>query len=200
MSLYLDLDLRTDYLHHLTLFSVCGIVEQLQLQNIPVQIKWLNDLILENKKLGGILCETKIAKNKIYKVVIGVGINYNNHCSNTSINLTQWINKNNFTSINHINTLAQIIIIGLLKSHNQYQKSGINYIIKRYNEFLHNTNQQVIIENNQGTILGVNSNGKLQIQISSNTATSNIYFAPENYRISYQKQKNNCYLLTERKN
>ncbi len=38
-----------------------------------VQLKWPNDLILENKKAGGIICE-KIND----KIIIGIGINTNN--------------------------------------------------------------------------------------------------------------------------
>ncbi|MCX7830114.1 MAG: biotin--[acetyl-CoA-carboxylase] ligase [Acidobacteria bacterium] len=44
-------------------------------KSVKVQIKWPNDIIYENKKMGGILSETKAVGNKIIGVVIGIGIN-----------------------------------------------------------------------------------------------------------------------------
>ncbi|MBR3804852.1 MAG: biotin--[Clostridia bacterium] len=41
---------------------------------VKTEIKWVNDLYLNGKKLGGILCESKIVKDKT-EVIIGVGIN-----------------------------------------------------------------------------------------------------------------------------
>ena len=45
--------------------------------NIKIDIKSPNDLIINNKKIGGILTESKIYKNKINYLVIGIGINTN---------------------------------------------------------------------------------------------------------------------------
>jgi BirA family biotin operon repressor/biotin-[acetyl-CoA-carboxylase] ligase len=40
------------------------------------QIKWPNDLLLSQKKLAGILCETSF-QNKIVEIFLGIGINVN---------------------------------------------------------------------------------------------------------------------------
>ena len=45
--------------------------------NINLQIKKPNDIVYNNKKIGGILTETKILKDKIKYMVIGIGINTN---------------------------------------------------------------------------------------------------------------------------
>ena len=42
--------------------------------NIDVRLKWVNDLIYEKKKLGGILCEVAEHGGKVY-CVVGIGIN-----------------------------------------------------------------------------------------------------------------------------
>lgn len=199
VSLYLNLNLSTDNLHHLTLFSVYGIVAQLQAHRIPVQIKWLNDLILEEKKLGGILCETKINHHQIQKTVIGVGINYLNETTNEGINLQEFINKNNhLLIIDSLIDLAQIVVMGILNGYTKYQLMGINFIVNQYNKLLHNYQQNILIKENQGIILGVNQQGNLKVKLSSNNASTNIYFPPEKYHISYSKNEQNCYLLTEK--
>jgi BirA family transcriptional regulator, biotin operon repressor / biotin---[acetyl-CoA-carboxylase] ligase len=44
---------------------------------LPVQLKWPNDLLLNRRKLGGILMESKIQSDTISFVVIGIGLNIN---------------------------------------------------------------------------------------------------------------------------
>ena len=42
-----------------------------------VKLKWPNDLLLNGKKIGGILCESKVKKNLLNQIVIGIGLNVN---------------------------------------------------------------------------------------------------------------------------
>jgi len=44
---------------------------------LPVTLKWPNDLMVEGKKLGGILTEIRAAAGTVTVVVIGIGINLN---------------------------------------------------------------------------------------------------------------------------
>ena len=44
---------------------------------ISISIKWPNDLMVSDRKIGGILTEMKTAREKIISVVIGIGINVN---------------------------------------------------------------------------------------------------------------------------
>lgn len=54
-----------------------SVLDGLKELNINGSLKWPNDIILNNKKVGGILCEAKIQKTNIEWVVIGIGINVN---------------------------------------------------------------------------------------------------------------------------
>jgi BirA family biotin operon repressor/biotin-[acetyl-CoA-carboxylase] ligase len=54
-------------------FSAAHILRALDL---PILIKWPNDLILHKKKLGGILCETVVGGGGIW-IIVGIGINVN---------------------------------------------------------------------------------------------------------------------------
>lgn len=40
-----------------------------------VMVKWPNDLVLESRKLGGVLCEAAWAGDRLDHVIVGVGIN-----------------------------------------------------------------------------------------------------------------------------
>jgi len=46
-------------------------------EELPVVLKWPNDLICGGKKLGGILCEASFLGNAISHMVLGVGLNVN---------------------------------------------------------------------------------------------------------------------------
>ncbi|MCJ8278630.1 MAG: biotin--[acetyl-CoA-carboxylase] ligase, partial [Rivularia sp. ALOHA_DT_140] len=69
------LDINSGY--QLTLATAWGIAEHLRKYGVDVEIKWPNDLVLNGRKLGGILTETKVSASKITQAVIGVSINWN---------------------------------------------------------------------------------------------------------------------------
>ena len=62
----------------LTLMSAVAFTSAIQrLSSVPVSIKWPNDLMVADKKIGGILTEMKADADSINYVVIGMGINLN---------------------------------------------------------------------------------------------------------------------------
>ncbi|MBC8311836.1 MAG: biotin--[acetyl-CoA-carboxylase] ligase [Candidatus Marinimicrobia bacterium] len=61
----------------LSLLTGVAVVEGIsQFAQLDCKLKWPNDIILNNKKVGGILAESKLIDNEIY-VVMGVGLNVN---------------------------------------------------------------------------------------------------------------------------
>ena len=54
---------------------ICSVIENIC--NVKTQIKWPNDILINNKKCGGVLCETRIKNNCIKQMVIGIGLNVN---------------------------------------------------------------------------------------------------------------------------
>ena len=56
-----------------------GLAVQKALLNFDtdIRLKWPNDLILDGKKVGGILCESKVKGNKLNQAIIGIGLNVN---------------------------------------------------------------------------------------------------------------------------
>lgn len=66
---------------HARMFTLVGAIaaaEAIRLTSrLEVLIRPPNDLILEGKKIGGILCEAKVAGKRIRHLVMGIGINVN---------------------------------------------------------------------------------------------------------------------------
>lgn len=198
LSLGLELNLSVDYLHHLTLFSAEAIASAFNQINIPVNIKWLNDLILNEKKLGGILWETKIEKGIIKKAVIGVGINYKNTNYVDGISLNSYLDISQKIEINSLEKIGNFVSNAIINSYDNYLKYGINNALKNYNYLLYNHQQEVIIETNKGVILGVNEKGELEVKISSLNAQSIVKFSSNKYAISYNKNAQGYFFINEK--
>ena len=54
-----------------------GLIKALKSFEIKASLKWPNDIFVKEKKLGGILCESKLSKNSVDQLVIGIGLNIN---------------------------------------------------------------------------------------------------------------------------
>ncbi len=81
-NIYMSVIIKPHLISHdftlITLMSAVACAEALKrLTDLDIRIKWPNDLILNNKKVGGILTELKTYKKKIIFAVIGIGLNVN---------------------------------------------------------------------------------------------------------------------------
>ncbi|KAF2519082.1 biotin--[acetyl-CoA-carboxylase] ligase [Flavobacterium salilacus subsp. salilacus] len=73
-----DLLLEINAIFYLNAAVAVSIVETLEKFNMPgLAIKWPNDILAGNKKLGGILIENNIRSNGEIHSVVGIGINVN---------------------------------------------------------------------------------------------------------------------------
>jgi BirA family biotin operon repressor/biotin-[acetyl-CoA-carboxylase] ligase len=63
----------------LPLAAGCAVVRTLAevAPKMPVQMKWPNDLLVNGRKIGGILCEAESEADGVRHVVVGIGINVN---------------------------------------------------------------------------------------------------------------------------
>ena len=162
-GLYLSLAVEPDWAiaqaAQLTCLSAWGIATAFNNLGLPVQVKWPNDLFFENKKLGGILTETKVTylpadapgesesgKNGgkpaayIKQAAIGVGINWHNPTPATGISLMKIMEglpehpiKN---KINCLEMLAALVLRGIMQGVCFYQQVGGQVFMKDYAKLL----------------------------------------------------------------
>jgi len=78
---------RTDphFLPILTVAFAVAVHETLRKYNVEGWIKWPNDVMVQNKKIAGILMETSFYGDKLNYAVIGVGLNVNNSLKGSSL-------------------------------------------------------------------------------------------------------------------
>jgi BirA family transcriptional regulator, biotin operon repressor / biotin---[acetyl-CoA-carboxylase] ligase len=82
-GIYLSLILKPDILPSqssvLALLAAVGICEAIkEITGIEARIKWPNDILIHNKKAGGILTEMNAETDAVRFVVVGIGLNVNN--------------------------------------------------------------------------------------------------------------------------
>jgi BirA family transcriptional regulator, biotin operon repressor / biotin---[acetyl-CoA-carboxylase] ligase len=185
LSLALKLNISVENASHLTLFTAYGIAKILREYQIPVELKWLNDLILNKQKLGGIKIETKIEHNYITTAVIGVGINWQNEVPNQGINLQSFLQENNINSIQTLAQLTDIILAGLFFGYEKYLKEEIDPILSGYLTYLNSMGKSIKIEGNEGIITGVTKKGELKVRLFSQGATTEICLPNGTISIGY---------------
>lgn len=78
MSLLLRPEIPMEKAPMLTLVMAVSVAKTIRnMYNLPVEIKWPNDVVYNGKKLCGILTEMKQMQNNDYAVIVGIGINVN---------------------------------------------------------------------------------------------------------------------------
>ena len=141
---------------------------------LDVQIKWPNDIILNGKKLVGILTEMSTEIDYINHVVIGVGINVNMEYLPEEI-------RDKATSLRletgHVIRRSELIAATMKYFEKCYglfvESQNLEYMREEYNELLVNRNKEVRIlggkEEYNAVALGINSEGELLVQRGDGT-------------------------------
>lgn len=198
LSVALTPNCAIDQSAQLTLCTAWGIATALReipsrlsgtAEQIPVRLKWLNDLVLGGKKLGGILTETRIQHRSIPKAVVGVGINWTNPVPDPGINLKTVLQEQSVPLIESLEMLAAIAIVGLLGGYRTWQTFGIEAILPKYLDLLVNVGQTVTISGQTGTIIGVSPSGELHIRLccfdENDADTPDFYLKPGTISLGY---------------
>lgn len=69
---------KIEFLPFLVIISALAVARGIEkVTNLTTQIKWPNDILIGQKKAGGILIENELKKNKVLYSIVGIGINAN---------------------------------------------------------------------------------------------------------------------------
>jgi BirA family biotin operon repressor/biotin-[acetyl-CoA-carboxylase] ligase len=187
LSLGLNPNLEVSNSAQLTLCAAWGIAIALRSYDIPVLLKWPNDLLLLGRKLGGILTETRVNQGYITKAVVGVGINWCNRVPESGINLQSFCNENLslLHKITSLEMLAAIVIQGLNSGYQQGLEQGIENLLTSYVELLDSKGRLINVDGTPGMITGVNSKGELKIYLNSAQTPTEICLKPGTISLGY---------------
>jgi len=178
MSMLLTPDIEPVHGSMLTLvagLAVCEAIEELT--GLEPMIKWPNDLVLNNKKICGILTEMSAEVDFIHYVVVGIGVNVSQEEFDDQIETMA-------TSIGQVwgRTLSRPDLIGKIieKFEVHYKEfllvKDLSFLVRAYNARCINVGAKLRVSSRNATIegegIGVNPDGTLQIRLADGTITS----------------------------
>ncbi len=149
-----------------------SIIQALQTFNIPeLSIKWPNDILSDNKKIGGILIENSFKNDGTIHSIVGLGLN---------------VNQINFDNLPKASSLAVVCnttfdknlilfeIIEKLKNNFKKWNNTKELLLTQYTDLLYKKGIPMPFSSDcgkqfMGIIQGVSSMGKLQILLENDT-------------------------------
>lgn len=146
-----------------------GIVDALLEFGVDCQIKWPNDIICDDKKLGGILIENSIQGNVLKNSVVGVGLNVN-QLAFPSFYFPATSMSELSLKVFDLQIVRDKLIHHLKNRYKQLQEGKVKKINDQYLEKLYRKNFPALFEDAserfEGEIMGVNEIGELEIEVS----------------------------------
>lgn len=174
MSLILRPPISLAEASQLTLLASVGIQEALaKVTRLSVKIKWPNDILVQGKKVCGILTEIRGEHDQIHYVIMGIGMNVNTEAKDFPEEL-----KNVGTSLAietgrkvHRASLVATLLEELERTYFQYLQEGFSPIRKKWEKKAGMLGHVVTARSMQNTVTGlaehINEQGALLIRTSS---------------------------------
>lgn len=158
----------------LTGFTAVAIVNTIRdMFNIPVEIDWPNDLVINKKKIGGIIVETQNPDGNFINYILGVGINVNLKRHEFS----EYIDKPATSLIIEKETyidrtrFARALLQNLDSWYLILKDERYEHIIERWQEFCANIGGRVCIresgEEYSGIFLGISNRDELVLLLDN---------------------------------
>ncbi len=116
---------KQSLLNKIVSISLVKLLENQQIKN--VQVKLPNDIMVDGKKIAGILIENIVRKQKLHQSIIGIGLNVN---QTEFVNLPEAVSMksilNNFLNVDELAKELQQILINVFSTnedaiHQRYQ-------------------------------------------------------------------------------
>lgn len=175
VSFLLTPDIAPDKASMLTLVAAMAVSKAVsEVTELKAEIKWPNDIVVNKKKVCGMLTELSAEMTKVNYVVIGIGIN---------ANTTEFLDdiKDMATSLylesgKRVNRASVIEAMGRYfeKYYDEFIKAGdLSPLVKEYNELLVNAGRQVRVITQEGEkqyrAVGINAEGELIVEDADGT-------------------------------
>ena len=138
-----------------------------------IQIKWPNDILIEGKKVCGVLIENIWVGGQLDGIIIGVGINI----SKDSLKINEplrfpstYLQEHSINQISRENVLKKVIT-QFIQNHNLEKREDI---VKQWNQKLAYRNQHIQAQRQEGEavigkLIGISPEGQLQIQLADSS-------------------------------
>lgn len=174
LSLLWQFEKDLSQLAGLSLVIAIGVINALQQYGIKdhLGLKWPNDILWQNKKLCGILVETRGEVSEALNTVIGIGLNVSMPTSMKEKIDQPWVDIKQITSGNiQRNQLAGLVLNNLLLVIAQFEQHGIKPFISQWRQFDLTRDKKISLhtpsEKFTGIARGINESGCILLEDSS---------------------------------
>jgi BirA family biotin operon repressor/biotin-[acetyl-CoA-carboxylase] ligase len=166
-----------DWLSWVPLTTALAVAEAVQeVAATSLALKWPNDLLLDERKVGGILCESSLASPDNPVVVIGIGLNVNVHRDLFPDELRP-IATSIFESTHRLidrNRLLAQLLMELEQSLDELRTHGPSRLLQAYQRRCTTLGRQVRVvldptKELLGTAVAITADGTLQVRLSTET-------------------------------
>jgi BirA family biotin operon repressor/biotin-[acetyl-CoA-carboxylase] ligase len=154
----------------ITGLSIAKILEESCEPPEPIFIKWPNDLICDEKKLGGVLIEIQAEAHDFCQAIIGIGINVN-MLEDKSKKINQgWTSLRKLTQTTYDrNIIMAQLINNLIVYLENFIEKGLDYFMDEWTARDYLANKPIGIkagtQDIQGVAMGINTQGHLLIKL-----------------------------------
>lgn len=147
---------------------IAGVLEQMGAQDVA--LKWPNDILLQQRKLGGVLLEVAGDPSGVCQVVIGIGLNV--RMQDGGAIDQPWASLSEQLPNLSRNTLVSAILNGLFPMLDQYAETGFSVYRQAWEQRDAFRGRQVVVQSaskeQRGVAGGVYTNGALKLLDSGN--------------------------------
>ncbi|TET78346.1 MAG: biotin--[acetyl-CoA-carboxylase] ligase [Candidatus Cloacimonadota bacterium] len=151
-----------------------AIIRDTGVSNCHILLRWPNDIILENKKLGGVLIEVKTEGQSKKSIILGIGINVNQkgfpkNLEKSAVSLFMLLKKRVSRK-----SLMFYILTELDKMIIYIKEKGTDGLLQEWKNYSYEVGKKIEISvgNNikkSGKVLGIGKSGELIIVDSNST-------------------------------
>tara|TARA_B100001113_G_scaffold326106_1_gene298791 strand:+ start:52 stop:816 length:765 start_codon:yes stop_codon:yes gene_type:complete len=158
-------------LHKLPLIIGVSVCEALKEFNFKLKLKWPNDIILNDKKIGGILCELKKINN-VKTIVVGIGMNINEKADDFPDNLRKKaISLSMVSNITYQRERVLAKILNHFEKNLDLLKEKNLELFKKWESFCSHINKEVTFHKNNinvvGRFLKISDRGSAIIEVNN---------------------------------
>jgi len=164
-------DVDINYSFYLNIVASLAVNKTLKDLNLKSKIKWPNDILVNDRKIAGILIENSLSISKINQSVIGIGLNVNQVAFDKNLIATSL--KNEGVNVDKVDVLEQIYKY-LDFYYDLLLQSNFDLLLKLYYNDLfwfNETNEFLDVKLNKvfkAKLIGIDSLGKLKLKFTDN--------------------------------
>lgn len=175
MSVLFEPEIQSSYSPVFTFIASLALVRTLECFGFTPVIKWPNDVLINQKKVSGVLTEMKSTGDRLDFVIVGIGLNVNMTQEIIELNLPDEFNKITSLYIENGNEFNREYVISILinnldKYYLKFNSEGIHSIIAEWTTEWGKLNEMISIDISgeivSGIVRKVDSTGYIYIEKS----------------------------------